>query len=259
MRIVFLGGSITEGLGVTRSGKTYANLLKSKLSKGLTEPIEIINYGASAMQVNESRQRYEHDILEMKPELIVFAHGNTEAVVRERKSILRYMPRRWRKAGWMDPRPYYSSRFTRRCMEQMESAIRWRVKVLLIKVFGGKQWMDVTEFKQQTKEFVQKVLCDSPNTRIILLIPGSIEEKYFPGTPNSMEIYRRALKEIFEYTRASGKVFMCDSSMMLHQWDDYFADRFHPNENGHDKIAEALMETMTRCILSDSLMKEVAK
>lgn len=244
MLIVCLGGSITEGLGVTRSGKTYANILKAKLQSSYSQPIEVINYGGSAMQVNESRQRYEEKILELQPDIIVFAHGNTEAVVREQKKYLKYLPKRWRRPGWMDPRPYYSSRRSRRYLERMESGLRWRVKVTLIKALGGKQWMTLEEFKRQTTDFITTIFNHSARTKIIFLTPGDIEEKYFPGSPESMRKYREVLKAIYEQQKSSNRLFMCDSSQYLHKWDDYFADRFHPNEEGHNKIAEALEDAI---------------
>ncbi|QCT04082.1 hypothetical protein E6C60_3371 [Paenibacillus algicola] len=262
MRIIFLGGSITEGLGVARSGKTYANLLKFKMSVKCSQKIEILNFGASAMQINESRMKYESKILELKPELIVFAHGNTEAVVREQRKFLRYLPRRWRRPGWMDPRPYYSTRRLRRWLEKLESGLRWRVKVSIIRIFGGKQWMGVEDFKRHTMEFVQAILKYSPDTKIILLTPGDIEERYFPGSPESMKLYREAIHDVYKSFKSSGRLFMCDSSVKLHKWDDYFMDRFHPNELGHDKIAEALMDTIDdQNVLPDytQLLEEVAQ
>ncbi|CAM3323667.1 MULTISPECIES: SGNH/GDSL hydrolase family protein [Paenibacillus] len=252
MLIVFLGGSITAGLGVVRSGNTYANLLQMKMKDRYTEKVEILNLGASAMQVNESRQKYETRILQLQPDIIVFAHGNTESVVREKKKYLKFMPKRWRRPGWMDPRPYYSSRKPRRWLEKTESAIRWRVKVSLIKVFGGKQWMSLEEFRQQTIDFIITILNNSPRTKIILLTPGDIEDRYFPGSSMSLRKYHDVLREIYDNSKSTNRVFMCDSSIKLHRWDDYFEDRFHPNEKGHNKIAEALMDT----IVSHSMMKK---
>ncbi|VTR27436.1 GDSL-like Lipase/Acylhydrolase [Actinobacillus pleuropneumoniae] len=259
MLIAFLGGSITAGLGVVKSGKTYTNQLQMKLQDLYPTPIEIINFGASAMQVDESRQKYETKILELQPDIIVFAHGNTESVVREQRKYLKFMPKRWRRPGWMDPRPYYSTRKPRKWLEKTESAIRWRVKVSLIKAFGGKQWMSVEDFKKQTTEFIFTVLNHSTKTKIILLTPGEIEERYFPGSPASMKKYRNALKEVYESSRLTNRVFMCDSSGQLHKWNDYFQDRFHPNEEGHRKIAEALMRTICQHSLMENnqFLKEV--
>lgn len=259
MLIVFLGDSITEGLGVMRSKSSFANLLQMKLKSSCSQPVEIINFGASAMQINESRKKYEKKILDLEPDIIVFAHGNTESVVREKKKYLRFLPKRWRRPGWMDPRPYYSTRTYRRWLEKLESGIRWRVKVTLINIFGGEQWMSLTEFRQQITDFVMTNLNHSAKTKIIFLTPGDIEEKYFPGSPESMKKYSQVMKDIYEHTKSSNRVFMCDSSQCLHQWNDYFYDRFHPNEAGHDKIAEALLDTIIEhsLLINNKLMKEV--
>lgn len=260
MLIVFLGDSITEGLGVTRTKSSYANLLQTKLENFYSNPVEIINFGASAMQINESREKYENKILDLEPDIIVVAHGNTESVVREQKMYLRYLPKRWRKPGWMDPRPYYSTKNYRRWLEKLESGIRWRVKVTLINIFGGKQWMSLTEFRQQISDFVMTNLNHSAKTKIIILTPGNIEEKYFPGSPESMRMYSQVMKDVYENTKSSNRVFMCDSSQCLHQWNDYFNDRFHPNEIGHDKISETLLDTIIKhsLLTNNKVMKEVS-
>ena len=261
MLIVFLGDSITEGLGVIRSKTSYANLLQVKLKSSYAQSVQIINFGASAMQVNESREKYEKKIIELQPDIIVYAHGNTESVVREQKKYLKFLPKRWRRPGWMDPRAYYSTRFTRRMMEKIESGLRWRVKVSLIKVFGGQQWMSLEEYKQQTTDFVSTIFQHSSKTNIIFLTPGDIEEKYFPGSSESMRKYRKALKDIYEHNKTSSRVFICDSSQFLHKWNDYFYDRFHPNENGHNKIADALLRTIIQYSLlsNNKEMKEVSQ
>jgi lysophospholipase L1-like esterase len=261
MLIVFLGGSITEGLGVVRSRTSYANLLQAKLNSSYSESVQIINFGASAMQINESRRKYEEKIIELQPDIIVYAHGNTEAVVREQRKYLKFFPKRWRRPGWMDPRAYYSTRFTRRLIEKIESGLRWRVKVALIKVFGGKQWMSLEEFRQQTSDFIMTIFQHNTKTNIIFLTPGDIEEKYFPGSPESMRRYREVMKDIYEHNKSNNRLFMCDSSHALHKWNDYFYDRFHPNENGHNKIAEALLNTMIQHSLlrKNKVMKEVSR
>ncbi|UNK18764.1 GDSL-type esterase/lipase family protein [Paenibacillus sp. N3/727] len=256
MLIVFLGDSITEGLGVIRSKTNYANLLQTHIKSLVSQPVEIVNFGASAMQVNESKKKYEQRILELQPDIIVFAHGITEAIVREQKRYLKWLPKRWRRPGWMDPRPYYSTRMLRRWPEKLESGLRWRVKVALIKVFGGKQWMSLEEFKQHTTDFVLNVLNNSVDTKIILLSPSDIEEKYFPGSPASMKQYRGVLNDICEKWKFTNRIFLCDTSQSLHKWNDYLEDRFHPNELGHSKIAKALMNTIIQYSLADRQMKK---
>lgn len=256
MQIVFIGDSITEGLGVIRSNTNYANLLQAQLKSLMAQPVDIVNFGSSAMQVNESREKYEQRILEMQPDIIVFAHGITEAIVRVQKKYLKWMPMRWRRPGWMDPRPYYSTRRWRRCLEKVESGVRWRVKVALIKMFGGKPWMSLEEFRRHTTEFLWKVMDASPKTSIILLAPSDIEEKYFPGSSESIRIYRRVFHDICNNAQSENRIFLCDASQFLHKWNDYLEDRFHPNELGHGKIAKALLNTLLEHSLGSRIVKE---
>jgi len=255
MQIVFIGDSITEGLGVIRSKTNYANLLQAQLKAQVAQPVHIVNFGSSAMQVSESRERHEQRILEMQPDIVVFAHGITEAIPRVQKKHLKWMPKRWRRPGWMDPRPYYSSRTFRRVMEKVESGARWRAKVALIQMFGGKPWMSLEEFRRHTTEFVHNVLNHNRNTRIILLATSDIEDKYFPGASESIRMYRQVFHEICNNPQSANRVFVCDAARNLHKWNDYLEDRFHPNGLGHDKIARALLNT----ILGHSLGGRMAK
>lgn len=260
MLIVFLGDSITEGLGVIRSNTNYANLLQAQLKSLLSQPVEIMNFGSSAMQVNESRAKYEQRIMELQPDFIVFAHGITESIVREQKQYLKWLPRRWRRPGWMDPRPYYSTRKARRLMERLESALRWRVKVTLIKVLGGRPWMSLEDFKQHTTELILNILNNSPKTKVVLLTPSDIEEKYFPGSVESMKRYRGILHDICENSKDSNRIFLCDTSQTLNKWSDYLEDRFHPNELGHSKIAKALLSAIREdSLAAEPWMKEVQR
>jgi|GEM_PF-983653 len=260
MQIVFIGDSITEGLGVIRSKTNYANLLQAQLKSLMGQPVHIVNFGSSAMQVNESREKYEQRILGLQPDIIVFAHGITEAIVREQRKYLKWMPKRWRRPGWMDPRPYYSTRKLRRWVEKIESGVRWRLKVALIKTFGGKPWMSLDEFRKHTNDFVLNVLNYSPSTSIIFLAPSDIEEKYFPGSSESMRIYRKAFHEICNKTKSTNRVFFCDTSQALHKWKDYLEDRFHPNELGHSKIARALFNVIVEhSLISPFVQKEVSR
>ncbi|CAM3270297.1 SGNH/GDSL hydrolase family protein [Paenibacillus lupini] len=243
MNIVVMGDSITEGLGVKRSGKTYANLLQDKLLTVYSKPFEIINLGSSAMQIDESRIRYEEQILgQVNVKVVIIAHGITEAIVRPKKEQLKYLPRRWRKPGWTDPRPYYSRKFLRRMFEMLESGIRWRTKAFLIRLFGGEKWMPIDQFAKHLSDCTRMLLNDNRDLHVIYLSPIDIEEKYFPHSKESLKQYKEQLNEICG--RLGSRVHLCDASLSLHRWSDYFEDRFHPNEQGHEKIADALLRTI---------------
>lgn len=259
MLFVFLGDSITEGLGVNRSRKNYGDLLGNKIQSTYSKKVNIVNFGASAMQINQSRERFENKIIDLAPDFLVIAHGITEAIVRPQKKYLRYLPKRWRRPGWMDPRPYYSTRLLTRWLQKIESGARWRCKASLIKVFGGETWMSLELFNKNITEFVQVLLNHNSKLNIIFLAPSDIEEKYFPFSQESMKCYREELQKIqtqFHYTK---RVHFCDSSNYLNKWDDYQDDRFHPNESGHDKIADALLETIIQNgLINHKILGEVS-
>lgn len=260
MLFVFLGDSITEGLGVKRSRKNYGDLLKNKLQSKFSRVVNVVNFGSSAMQINQSRERFENKIIDLAPDVVVIAHGITEAIVRPRTKYLKYLPKRWRRPGWMDPRPYYSSRLLTKWMQKIESGARWRCKAALIKIFGGETWMSLEQFNKNITEFVQLLLNHNDKLNIIFLSPSDIEDKYFPFSQESIKRYREELIKIqlqFQYTK---RVHMCDASKHLQKWEDYQDDRFHPNESGHDKIAEALLDTIVQNgLVNIKLLEEVGQ
>ncbi|MFI2857938.1 SGNH/GDSL hydrolase family protein [Paenibacillus sp. JSM ZJ436] len=244
MLIVCIGDSITEGLGVIRTKSSYADLIKKQFQEVYSIPVNVLNFGASAMQINESLEKYSEKIISLQPDIVIIAHGITESIVREQKKYLRYLPKRWRRPGWMDPRAYYSRSKLRRFMEKTESSIRWRTKVALIKIFGGLPWMNISDFENYSNDFVSKILTNSPSTNIIFLSPSDVDQKYFPGSSDSMSKYREVTKKICELNSSTCRVFMCDSHHVLDKWTDYFEDHFHPNEHGHKKIANMLVHTI---------------
>jgi lysophospholipase L1-like esterase len=235
MQIVIIGDSIAQGLGV--EGKSYGELIRDWLSNRTSCEVTLFNFAGSAMQLSESKMRLP-DIVEASPTFVIVAHGITEAIVRPTEKALRALPKRWRRAGWLDPRPYYSRRWWKCIGQKAESAVRWRVKVLLMRLFGGVTWGDVERFEADLLDFVQNVLANT-KAYVILLTHCGIDERYFPGSLESLEAYRRAVERV-RHALDPRRVYVCDVTQVCTRWDDYFDDHFHPNASGHEKIAKEL-------------------
>lgn len=172
-------------------------------------------------------------------QIVIIAHGSNEAMCRPVPSALRFMPRRWRRAGWMDPRPYFSEKLKRGVPQRVESSIRWRVKVLLIRLFGYVRWSDRNEFEDDLNALVDAASDDS--TTVILMTAIVPDSRYFPHADTSFPVYNEVIRDV---AKKRGAV-CCDVVGHLEEWDDFLADHFHPNARGHEAIA-ALLETVVQ-------------
>ncbi len=94
------GDSIAAGLGVDRA--RYCRIVADTLR------LRLDDFTGAARPVGESLELLPKSAA--SPRIAIVAHGITEALVRPTDASLCYMPPRWRRAGWMDARPYYSTR-----------------------------------------------------------------------------------------------------------------------------------------------------
>lgn len=235
MKISILGDSIAAGLGVR--GKSYSDLICCQLEQN-HDDVEVYNYASSAMQLVDSR-RFISTIVDNKCDLIIIAHGITEAIVRPKDKLLKFMPKRWRRAGWMDPRPYFSKKKLRRLGQKIESSIRWRIKVFLVNLAGGITWGSRMQFKKNLNLLINEVLQDNIS-QVLLLSHTGIDEKYFPGSLTSLNDYKNDIFDLVEKFNTD-RVKMLDISNICDEWGDYLDDNFHPNKEGHRKIADLIL------------------
>lgn len=238
MHIVLLGDSIAQGLGV--AGCSYADGIRARLRP--THPqTEVTNLAGTAAQITSSLMKLA-EIVSWQPDVVIIAHGITEAIVRPVPSALRLIPRRWRQIGWLDPRPYFSRRPWKNLYHRAESGVRWRVKVGLIKRYGGCTLMPQEEFERALSGAVSTLL-HATSTQVILLTHNGIDERFYPHSLSSLNRYQMGTQRVAADCQ-TGRVRVCDVSRLLDAWSDFFADHFHPNAAGHAKIAEAICEVI---------------
>ncbi len=237
MNIIGIGDSITEGLGV--KGESYGEIVSSKVERVFDIRCNYINYAGSAMQISDSI-KYENEIINVKPDLIFIMHGITEAIIRPKNTSLKYLPSRWKRPGWLDPRPYYSNKLYKRIIQKLESSMRWRTKVLLTNIDKGITWKSKESFQEELHVFIDDLL-EKTHAKIILISHCNIDEKFYPGSYTSLEEFKNIVKkekDLYENDR----VHFCDISHYLNKWENYFLDHFHPNPNGHKKIANHIFQ-----------------
>ncbi len=231
LKIVVLGDSIAAGLGV--QDQCYADLLRLRLERPGRQ-VKMLNLAYTAFQITDS-QKLLPKVAAENPDIVIIAHGITEAIIRPVPSAMRYVPNRWRPIGWLDPRPYYSRRLGKCLVQRVESALRWRLKVQLIQRCGGETLLPLVDFERQLSETGEWLL-ERTSARVVLMTHNGIDERFYPRSLAKLNEYRQCVHRSFQ----SDRIAVCDVFQRLTEWSDYFADHFHPNAAGHAKIAETL-------------------
>jgi lysophospholipase L1-like esterase len=92
IKIVALGSSSTEGVGASTPQASYPSRLEVEL-RGLwpNVPVTVVNKGVSGEQARQMLARFQHDVLDEKPDLLIWqtgtnsalAHGEIDALVED--------------------------------------------------------------------------------------------------------------------------------------------------------------------------------
>ncbi|WP_169747748.1 SGNH/GDSL hydrolase family protein [Demequina subtropica] len=233
--LMLFGDSIANGLGV-REGR-YGAQLAERLG------CELVDLSWTARQAPESLSLLRES--DAVPTYAVIAHGVTEAIVRPTRRSLRIVPGRWRRPGWMDPRPYYSRRRRRRALERAESELRWRVKNLLIRLDGGVQFTPLDEYVDAVRGLVDEL--HARGAAVVVLGPPELEGRYFPGSIEEQRRYAAAARAVVEEQGAT----WVPLAGRMDLWEHFFHDRFHPNLDGHTRIADLVEGAVGRDARSD--------
>lgn len=222
LTVALFGDSIAQGLGVR--DKRYIDVLGDHLGA------KIVDYSRTGATVADSVQAFDDSPSE--PTLAVIAHGITEPILRPDLHGLP-LPQRWRRLGWMDPRPYYSSRWRRRYPERVESAVRWRIKNAILRHRDPIQLLSLDEYRRSLEALIGRLR--PLGAEIYLVEPPHIDDRYFPGSSAQQELYKAEAWDI-------PNVNVVPIRDVLNVWDDYLLDHFHPNDKGHRVIGRALVE-----------------
>lgn len=246
IRILLLGDYFAAGLGTTLP---YIELIKSHFSQHGV--VEILNLSASAKMITESSKKID-DLVVFDPDLVILAHGITEAVIRQSGGALAWMPPRWRRPGWMDPRPYFSQRPVKRFVQRLESALRWRVKVLLVRHFARTRWMSPVQYGKGLCHLVDAIHSHTKAFVVLVSHPG-IDDRYFPGSGVTLDRFWSVALNVAKAAERPDRLETLDVRQSCDRWSDFFADHFHPNLRGHEKIARSVLVHLSNSPLAPLL------
>ena len=242
LKIVVLGDSIADGLGVR--GRSYADLLNAWcLQDGRAMTVQ--NMSATGQTGSDGLLRLP-EVHACNPDWLILAFGNFDAVIRPVQRAMHWVPPRWRTKGWLDPRPYFSKRLLKGVYQRIESAIRWRYRVALLRAFGGEPATPPATFQFAIDEIVRRTL-DETAAKLMLVTPAGIDDRLYPGTNMSMERMTCMLHSSLNQRIACKRLAICRTAPLLSRPSDFFADGFHPNQQGHSKIAKAIVQVLEEC------------
>ena len=237
--IVVVGDSIADGLGV--AGHSFVDLLSQRpvLTGGA---LTVNNLSATGQTIVDSLSLLPQ-IADFGPDWVIVSFGNFDAVVRPVQRAMRWVPPRWRAKGWLDPRPYFSRRLLKGFYHRVESAVRWRYRIALLRMFGGEPATSLSDFDRAVRTLVADLL-ERTTTKVLLITPAGIDERLYPGTGASMSACAEVLYTVAKLHAAAGRVAICDVTNLLSRYTDFFADGFHPNARGHRKLAETVLQSI---------------
>lgn len=224
--VFLIADSICGGFG-QRSQKSFVHFSLEILKLNLHD----VSKSGMCSQVALQRIQ-EIDVLDevTSNDLVIISIGNVDAKpVYMRNNIWAdAVPRRYRKEK-IDPRPYYSTKPSKRLFELADNVVRSLCRRFCY-ITGNYQrkisqekfernFIDILDiFSQKTKNF-------------IIILPSKIEDGLFPGASSQFNDTRLFLNNLCKDRNLGSFDFTA-----LVEDSDYLLDRFHLNESGHQKI-----------------------
>jgi hypothetical protein len=267
MNWVFLGDSLTEGVGSKRISHVAELAKQLGASEFRLRPIDALNgqidfnvaglMNVAAQQSSDlwlwnlacEGQTIETDfkwlplISALRPELVVVFRGTLESIVRP--SMLRngawpwWVPRSWRTYSAMDPRCYFSNTWWRRAKQTSVDAVKQKARVKLLKLQPGKPLMELEKFVQYQGELLRQLRAIGARVLVLGLLP--VDENRFPESPAYFATVNEKLREV---ANAAGAEFFDWASLMPAHEELFYRDTLHPNEAGARALAEILRKVL---------------
>lgn len=280
---VFLGDSLTEGLGQHRA--TYvtelAKLLRGSPNRTLAvhamrlrdvepdtfnpyirtnlagffeadsrsaEPALWMWNLASEGRTIESDVRWLPLLRNLSPEHIFIYRGSLESIIRP--AAVRdgdwpgWVPQSWRGFVAMDPRCYFSTAWHRRLKQTTVDALKQRARLRLLSERAGRPFLDGATVLQHYEILLNSLASLDARVHMLGLIPP--EEDCFPGTP----AHYAALNEDLRALAGAAGVDFVDWSRDVEErrgataWR--FRDGFHPNQAGAELLGGILFDRFAK-------------
>jgi len=264
MNWVFLGDSLTEGVGSKRISHVAELAKQLGASEFRLRPIDALNghvdFNVAGLMQQQSSDLWlwnlacegktiETDfkwlplINALRPELVVVFRGTLESVVRP--VMLRdgawpwWVPRSWRTYSAMDPRCYFSTTWWRRAKQASVDALKQKARLKLLKLQPGKPLMELEKFVQYQGELLRQLRAIGARVLVLGLLP--VDETCFPESRAYFATVNEKLREV---ANAAGAEFF-DWALSLPAHEElFYRDGLHPSERGARALAEILRQAL---------------
>ena len=247
IEIVLLGDSITQGIGSYQIN--YEKMLKSNLVRIGIES-HITNLALTGTTVEYGLKQLSQ-IQKINPDYVIIMYGSVDVQVRpnietNKWGIRSLTPKRYKNIkGMLNPRPFMSVRKSRYILDCIDNLYRRIWKQVVIATQGVMQYLSEEQFEQTYMELLHEL----QNYNVICTSTMFIDDKIY--TRKTVENYETANKFIKSLKTKNTNVigyadlYNIQKNIVKQErsYDEIFCkDHFHPNENGYQKIADALGE-----------------
>lgn len=241
-KIVIIGDSISQGLGSKHYN--YCEELKDFIVKHSNVSIEIKNLAITGKTIFFANEISEQ-VKEENPDLILLFLGSVDGLIRPKEKgwIWKFLPKRYKLNGMLDPRPFYSHSFLKRICEHVDSWVRWHLKIILMKICGTYSWVELEEFETEYRKF----LTSFADRKILMVSPVYVDERFFPNSNDNLKRYVECIKKLSkEYNQYYIDLISIQKNM---KWEDiYNYDHFHPSKKGYTWYAKLFSDEIIKII-----------
>ena len=273
---VFLGDSITEGVGSLRA--TYVSELVNRLRAATSaraihdmrlrevEPefnrfirVNLAGYLrkderthapalwvwnlASEASTIESDRNWLPLLENLKPERVFIHRGSLESILRP--ACFRdgrwpfWIPRSWRGLVSMDPRCYFSDTPLRKSKQSLIDAMKQRARLRLLREGAPKPLLDHEQILGHYDQLIKALRALPAAVTVLGLLPP--DERTFPGSADHFLALNTRLGQL---AATNGADFL-DWHGRFTSTDAFYRDGFHPSPSGSARLAEILHARLT--------------
>lgn len=269
---VFLGDSITEGVGSLRA--TYVSELVNRMRASSSERaihdmrlrdvehgfnrfirVNVAGYlrkddreGLPSLWVwnlaSEGRT-IEHDrqwlplIDNLRPQRVFIHRGSLESILRpacyRNGEWPLWVPASWRGLVAMDPRCYFSNTPLRRLKQSAIDAVKQRARLRLLRAGAARPLLDSGEVVSHYGALLQSLRAMGAAVTVLGLLPP--DERTFPG---SSRHFLQLNGELQAIAAQHGADFLDWHAGFKARGSSFYRDGFHPNPEGVAHLAEIL-------------------
>lgn len=246
MKIVFLGDSITEGIGSQKI--TYVNDIKNYYKNDTT--IDIINLALSGTTIHYVETMIEK-VKNLNPDIVVIMYGNVDVqehydLSKNRFGLVSLTPRRYKEIkSMLNPRPFISHRPIKKQLDYLDDFYRKIWRWVIVKTQGTIQFVSPDEY-EKIYHYICNELSDSK-----LIICSTIYPDKKIYHENNIKNYCCINEMMMNIaSESSNRVFvdlynLLKAQVELNGWNSvYYRDHFHPNSDGNRVIAQIIEETL---------------